>query len=205
MRGGRPCPGLMTVLKMPKGDCVGLSAESNRPTALMRLTYEHSSRGIRANMRRPRSGRTNRPDRHRLKSTTMAETHSSQALLALLAAEASEQNDDALTGVTATERSDEFCLPKLDQRTDMFLKAVYGSDYTVTPEIRLAVRNRLLSAMAANLAEETIDSAAEATVVPHGEAARTRIVSPMSDGFSQIRASAGDAWQKMVSSAAELF
>ena len=135
----------------------------------------------------------------------MAETHSSQALLALLAAEASEQNDDALTGVTATERSDEFCLPTLDQRTDMFLKAVYGSDYTVTPEIRLAVRNRLLSAMAANLAEETIDSAAEAAVVPHVEAARTRIVSPMSDGFSQIRASAGDAWQKMVSSAAELF
>jgi tetratricopeptide repeat protein len=119
----------------------------------------------------------------------MIETRSSQTLSALLAVEAS---DLTLTGERAVEDLESVRLPTLDQRTDMFLKAVYGPDQTVTPEIRLAVRNRLLSAMASNLAEETIEPAGEAAVVSRMKTARTHRTS-------------GDVWQKMVSSAAELF
>lgn len=133
----------------------------------------------------------------------MTETHFSKTLSTLLAVEASE-NELAPARMTTTEDSESVRLPTLDERTDMFLKAVYGPDRTVTPEMRLATRNQLLSAMTSDLADEMenhISSEADA-VAP---TAHSRIGLLISDGFSQISAGAIDVWHKVVPSAAKLF
>lgn len=88
----------------------------------------------------------------------MSDANSNQTLMALLALEAdgliATDNAAASSDGAATPR-----LPTLDQRTDMFLRAVYGPNHPVTAETRSAVRDRLIGAMAADLAGENIDPA----------------------------------------------
>jgi tetratricopeptide (TPR) repeat protein len=83
----------------------------------------------------------------------MSDANSNQTLMALLALEADESiaTDDAAapSDGDGTPR-----LPTLDQRTDMFLRAVYGPNCPVSAETRSAVRDRLIGAMAADLADE---------------------------------------------------
>jgi Tetratricopeptide repeat len=132
----------------------------------------------------------------------MTETHSSKTLSALLAVEASE-NELAPARMTTTEDSESVRLPTLDERTDMFLKAVYGPDRTVTPEMRLAARNQLLSAMTSDLSDEENHISSEADAI--APTVHSRIGLLISDGFSQISAGANDVWHKVVPSAAKLF
>jgi hypothetical protein len=88
----------------------------------------------------------------------MSDVNSDQTLMALLALEADEfiaaDNAAAPSDGDGTPR-----LPTLDQRTDMFLRAVYGASHAVTAETRSAVRERLIGAMAADLADENIGPA----------------------------------------------
>jgi tetratricopeptide (TPR) repeat protein len=88
----------------------------------------------------------------------MSEVNSNQTLMALLALKA----DDSIATDNAAALSDGAVTPRpptLDQRTDMFLRAVYGPSHPVTAETRLAVRKRLIGAMAADLADENIGPA----------------------------------------------
>lgn len=133
----------------------------------------------------------------------MTETRSSQILSALLANEA---DDLAPTELTAIAGSDNIRPPTLDARTEMFLQAIYGPNCSITPEIRMAARNRLLSAMAEDLAEQTAGRVLAAQdSVSTVQNLRPRIDSLMSDAFSQIRSIVGNAWNKVLSCAAELF
>jgi len=77
----------------------------------------------------------------------MSDANSNQTLMALLALEA----DDSVASDGA--------LPTLDQRVDMLLRAVYGPDQPVTAEMRAMARERLLGAMASDLADEGADPA----------------------------------------------
>ena len=105
----------------------------------------------------------------------MSDTNSNQTLMALLAPEAEE----SIATDNAAELSDGDGtpqLPTLDQRTDMYLYAVHGPDQPVTPEMRLAARDRLIGAMAADLADEIIGPASApvktATLQSHSIAAQ---------------------------------
>ena len=75
----------------------------------------------------------------------MSDTNSNQTLMALLAPEAEESiatdNAAALSDGHGTPQ-----LPTLDQRIDMLLCAVHGLNQPVTPEMRLAARDRGITA-----------------------------------------------------------
>jgi Tetratricopeptide repeat len=108
----------------------------------------------------------------------MSDTNSNQTLMALLASEAEEESiasDDAV-GLSDSHGTPQ--LPTLDQRTDMFLYAVHGPNHSVTPEMRSAARDRLIDAMAADLADQTIGPASvpvETTALQsHGVVAERR-------------------------------
>jgi hypothetical protein len=88
----------------------------------------------------------------------MSDTNSNQTLMALLAPEA-EESIAADNAVAPSDDHGTPQLPTLDQRTDMFLSAVYGPNHPVTAEMRSAARNRLIGAMAADLADEIIGPA----------------------------------------------
>lgn len=83
----------------------------------------------------------------------MSDANTDQTLKALLALEA----DDSIAPDSTVKPSDmdqALPLPTLDQRSDMFLRAVYGLDRPITPEMRAAARDRLIGAMAADLADD---------------------------------------------------
>jgi tetratricopeptide (TPR) repeat protein len=61
--------------------------------------------------------------------------------------------------VTPADADKTALLPTLDQRTDMFLRAVHGPGHPIRAELRAAARERLLGAMAADLADESADPA----------------------------------------------
>src|SRR5262249_7081601 len=66
-------------------------------------------------------------------------------------------------------------LPTLDQRVDMFLRAMHGSGAVITAEMRAAARERILQAMAADIVEKTTipePAVASATVPLRRTAAR---------------------------------
>src|ERR1700681_3889024 len=88
----------------------------------------------------------------------MSDANSNQTLMALLAPEAEES---ATTGNAATPSGNDGmpALPTLDQRTDMFLRAVHGPNHPITAEMRSATRGPLVSAMAADLADQIIGRA----------------------------------------------
>jgi hypothetical protein len=88
----------------------------------------------------------------------MSNANSNQTLMAILAPEAEES---ITTGDAATPSGDDRtpALPTLDQRTDMFLCAVHGPNHPITAEMRSATRDRLISAMAADLADQIMGRA----------------------------------------------
>jgi tetratricopeptide (TPR) repeat protein len=84
----------------------------------------------------------------------MTNTSSDQTLMALLALE-SEDPFVAPDEATPTQGRRMASLPTLQQRTEMFLNAVYGPESSISAEVRSAARDHLLAAMAADLAEKT--------------------------------------------------
>jgi hypothetical protein len=120
----------------------------------------------------------------------MSDTNSNQTLMALLSPETEETaaTDDAAASFDGHGTPQ---LPTLDQRTDMFLRAVYGPHHPITPEMRSAARDRLIGAMAADLADKIMGpppapvrtSAAQL----HGMAAQR--TPAMTAGLSQLWAS----------------
>lgn len=103
-------------------------------------------------------------------------------------------------------------LPTLAQRIDMFVRAVHGADCTVTAEMRAAARERVLAAMAADLAEQTMnreppalpaDSATLATPLIAGQSAAaptapgeglSRFSAALARGVAQVLSAAGEAF-----------
>jgi hypothetical protein len=82
-------------------------------------------------------------------------------------------------------------LPTLEQRTDMYLRAVYGPDHPVSAELRAAVRARLIDAMADDLADESIGPAAAApvdpgVVQPHRSETAARSTASAGSGLAQL-------------------
>jgi tetratricopeptide (TPR) repeat protein len=96
----------------------------------------------------------------------MSDASSKQTLMALLALDADDSvaadGPVASTGSAAEPQP----LPTLDQRTDMYLRAVYGPDHPVSAELRAAVRTRLIEAMSDDLADESIGPAPAAPFDP---------------------------------------
>jgi tetratricopeptide (TPR) repeat protein len=88
----------------------------------------------------------------------MSDANSNQTLMALLALDADDSvaSDNAVTPADADKTPP---LPTLDQRTDMFLRAVHGPGHPIKTELRAAARERLLGAMAADLADEGAEPA----------------------------------------------
>ena len=126
----------------------------------------------------------------------MSDANSNQTLMALLALEA----DDPVASDSA--------LPTLDQRVDMLLRAVYGPDHPVTAEMRAVARERLLGAMAADLADEGADPAPasldSAALRAHGDASVGQPVPSLGAGLSRLWSSLSQLGQGL-SSPAEVF
>jgi tetratricopeptide (TPR) repeat protein len=90
----------------------------------------------------------------------MPETNSNRTLMALLASDGEEPDE------IPAKREGAGRLPSLDERADMFLRAVHGAQADATAEQRAAARGRILAAMAADLAEETTDLGAQQNAAP---------------------------------------
>ena len=129
----------------------------------------------------------------------MTERQSEQTLMLLLKLEpdhsapgqSTSPNDSAMTA-----------LPTLDQRAEMFLKAIYGADSTITPQMRAAARERLLSGMAADLAQE---SAGEAFVSQDPDLQTPQSVSINPGTTNTLSLSVSHIWTGFVSSLKNLF
>ena len=78
----------------------------------------------------------------------MAKTTSDRALMALLALE----SDDSKSPATKTSK-EASPLPVLDERVDLLLRALHGSQRKFTAKERIEARNRILRAMADDLAD----------------------------------------------------
>jgi tetratricopeptide (TPR) repeat protein len=86
--------------------------------------------------------------------------------MALLALDADDSVAADGPGASTGSAAEPQQLPTLDQRTDMYLRAVYGPDHPVSAELRTAVRRRLIEAMSDDLADESIGPAAAAAFDP---------------------------------------
>jgi hypothetical protein len=119
----------------------------------------------------------------------MSDANSNQALMVLLALEADDSvaSDNAVPPDYADKTPP---LPTLDQRTDMFLRAVHGPGDSVKTELRAAARERLLGAMAADLADEGADPALtpvdSADLRVHDDASAGRLVPSSTVGLSRL-------------------
>ena len=129
----------------------------------------------------------------------MSDANSNQTLMAILAPEAEEP---ITTGNAATPSSEggTTALPTLDQRTDMFLYAVHGPNHPITAEMRSATRDRLISAMAADLADQIMGRAA-ASVDPTALQSNSTTVLPMPSiiaGLTQLWGSFSQHCRKLL-------
>src|SRR3989442_5931077 len=95
----------------------------------------------------------------------MADMNSDRTLMALL-----ELQADASPAQSAgmAQQPEQRGMPALDERVEMFLHAVYGSERSFTAEERAWARDRILTAMAADIAEQT--TSRPASVPPIAEA-----------------------------------
>ena len=80
----------------------------------------------------------------------MADTGSDRTLEALL-----ELEEDALDRSPRSQSNVDgrSSLPTLNERVEMYLRAVHGSEHVATADARAAAREQMLSAMAADLAD----------------------------------------------------
>jgi tetratricopeptide (TPR) repeat protein len=143
----------------------------------------------------------------------MTDTSSNRTLMALLepdvsAAESAEQI-----------ASGQLALPTLDERVEMFLHAVHGSEHPVTAEERASARDRILTAMAADIADKASGGESSATVPPISAATAARFVRtapvrsvPPAAGRSEARASVSEilanaarSFLQMILAPAEVF
>lgn len=133
----------------------------------------------------------------------MSKTSSEKTLLALLV---TEPDDSGEIDREAMHHSGPLGqLPSLDERVEMFLAAVYGSNTAVTSKMRSAARDRLLTAMAVNLAEEIESQSPEHS---HSEQASAGNVSngfqvPISENLSRLSSTLVDGLRQLLTSASE--
>lgn len=84
----------------------------------------------------------------------MADVTPDRVLMALLALEAEEPRSSAAKSRAPNSQS----LPTLDERVDLFLRAVHGPKRNFTAKERASARSRILNTMAADLAGEVDDA-----------------------------------------------
>jgi hypothetical protein len=127
----------------------------------------------------------------------MSDNLSEQTLLALFAFEA----EDAALDVAAPSAR----LPSLDERIEMFARAMHGSDGAITAEMRKAARDQILTAMASDLLEETTEPVAppQPTDVPAAQVAVTGAGTPAHHGLSGFLTGLGHGLQRLISTATE--
>jgi tetratricopeptide (TPR) repeat protein len=125
----------------------------------------------------------------------MTERQSEQILMLLL-----ELDSDHSAAGQSDSPNDAEALPTLDQRTEMFIKAIYGADSTITPQMRAAARERLLSGMATDLARESAGGA----FVPQDRDVQT--AQRVSGGSAKsLSVSVSHIWTRFISSLQNLF
>jgi tetratricopeptide (TPR) repeat protein len=127
----------------------------------------------------------------------MPDTNSDRALLALLALEA----EDSPVAASAQELR----LPPLEERVEMFVNAVYGPGTPVTAAMRAAAREQILTAMACDLADDTIGPAPRNATAPAPGLTAAEAAAPWSDGLSRFWAGLAGALQRWLAPAAEAF
>jgi tetratricopeptide (TPR) repeat protein len=125
----------------------------------------------------------------------MSETSSDRTLMALL--ELGLEDSDR----TPAEAGQAERLPSLDERTDMFLRAVHGPAAEFTAEERSAARERILAAMAVDLAETTMGAAPGRNAAAPEAPGAGRAAS----GWSEIRGKLVQGFLQLVSPAGEVF
>ena len=101
----------------------------------------------------------------------MPQADSDRVLMALLELETDQDFAGPQNGQHAAP------LPTLDKRIDMYIDAVWGPNGTATNEMRAIARDHLLSAMAADLAEQTTASVAALPQVSVFESRRVAAIS----------------------------
>jgi Tetratricopeptide repeat len=132
----------------------------------------------------------------------MSDSSSEKTLMALFALEAERAALDvaASPGGAPIAR-----LPSLDKRVEMFARAMYGSDVAISAEIGKAAREQILTAMAADLLEETTEPAArlQPPELTRAQLAMIEAGTPAREGLSRFLAGLGDALQRLISAATE--
>jgi hypothetical protein len=135
----------------------------------------------------------------------MTNTSSDRTLMALLALE-SEDPFVAPDEAMPTDGRWMASLPTLQQRTEMFLNAVCGPEGAISAELRSAARDRLLTGMAADLADETMRRplAQQNHTVPLLRSIIAEGRTAMSNGLFQLWAMPTRSLRKLASVAAEI-
>jgi tetratricopeptide (TPR) repeat protein len=133
----------------------------------------------------------------------MSDTNSERTLLALLATEtntSSEPDREAMH-----DGGQLGGLPSLDERVEMFLAAVYGSNAAVTSKMRSAARDRLLATMAADLAEEMESWSQEQPQSEQAEAGNVgaEFRMPISESLSRLSGTLVSGFRQLLISATE--
>lgn len=129
----------------------------------------------------------------------MRETNSDRTLMALL------EPDLEGSGGTTAEAGQAERLPSLDERTDMFLRAVHGPGAEFTAEERSAARERILAAMAVDFAETAMDDAPENAAAPEALGLAAEVAGRAAAGWSEIRGKLVQGFLQLVSPAGEVF
>ena len=136
----------------------------------------------------------------------MPDTRSDLTLMALLALEAEDAAGEP-GAATSADGVPAPGLPTLDQRVDMFVHAMHGPAAAVTAEMRAAARQRLLAAMAADLADETLGPAAPTSRADAAAAPRASAAHGAAEptGLARLWDGLAGTLQQLLSPAAEAF
>lgn len=119
--------------------------------------------------------------------TNMADVKPDRALMALLALDADEPRSPAVKNRAPNLQS----LPSLDERVDLFLRAVHGPNHKFTAQQRTSARNRILNAMAADLAGEIDDAGLHDGRIAASTLTATRTTSDMAGSVGRAVRSFG--------------
>jgi hypothetical protein len=137
----------------------------------------------------------------------MPDQNSSRTLMALL-----DPAPDETSVSTPLQALDPIAgLPTLDQRIEMYVRAVYGADCPVTAAMRAEAREMLLGAMAQDLVEASMEAAPvlRSPTVPRVQAASAALTAgwrpAASERLSQMRAGLAAGLQDLAASAGALF
>jgi len=137
----------------------------------------------------------------------MPGTNSDETLIALLELEAPDPAVEA-GGAKAADGPQPGHLPAFDERVDMYLRAVHGADAPITAEMRAAARERLLAAMAEDIADQTIGPTAPMhadPIIPVTRSVAAQPAAPVSESLSQLVAILVHSLQQLLSAAVDAF